>query len=97
MCWDAGIRIWWRTRRTRSMRRQLLPTYMAERTAEFKLFLAYRADRAGMQPADLAGAAEQLARKAFRVSAMNDDHDWRALLRAFGSISNEDLRNAMEP
>ena len=77
--------------------RQLLPTYMAERTAEFKLFLAYRADRAGMQPADLAGAAEQLARKAFRVSAMNDDHDWRALLRGFGSISNEDLRNAMEP
>ncbi len=76
--------------------RLILPTYMAERTAEFKLFLAYRAYNLGVQPADLPQAAEPLAAKAFSASRMADYHDWRSLLSAYASISSDDLKNALE-
>jgi hypothetical protein len=76
--------------------RQMLPTYMAERTAEFKLFLAYRADSVGVQPADLSQAAERLAAKAFSSSQMADYHDWRSLLAAYASITNDNLKTALE-
>ena len=75
--------------------RQLLSTSLAERTAEFKLFLAYRADSLGIEPADLSQVMEQLAAKAFRVSQMTDYHDWRSLLFAYASITNVDLESAM--
>jgi len=77
--------------------RQLVPTYMAERAAEFKLFLAYRADSLGVQPADLPLAAERLAAKAFINSRMSDYHDWRSLLTAYASITNDNLKSALEP
>jgi hypothetical protein len=77
--------------------RLLVPTYMAERTAEFKLFLAYRADSLGVQPADLPQAAERLAAKAFGSSQMTDYHDWRSLLSAYASITNDNLKSALEP
>jgi tetratricopeptide (TPR) repeat protein len=75
--------------------RQLLPTSLAERTAEFKLFLAYRADSLGVEPADLSQVTEKLAAKAFRVSQMTDYHDWRSLLSAYASITNVDLTSAL--
>jgi len=76
--------------------RLILPIYMAERTAEFKLFLAYRAYNLGVEPADLQQPAERLAAKAFRASQMADYHDWRSLLTAYASISSDDLKNALE-
>jgi len=76
--------------------RLLVPTYMAERTAEFKLFLAYRAYNLGVQPADLPLVAERLAAKAFSASQMVDYHDWRSLLNAYALITSNDLKNALE-
>jgi hypothetical protein len=76
--------------------RQTSPTYIAERAAEFKLFLAFRADSLGVAPADLPQAAETLAARAFRSSQMTDFHDWRALLSAYASISDANLKSALE-
>ena len=77
--------------------RQLLPISLAERTAEFKLFLAYLADSLGVEPADLSQVTEKLAAKAFRISHMTDYHDWRSLLSAYSSITNVDLKSALTP
>jgi hypothetical protein len=76
--------------------RLLMPTYMAERTAEFKLFLAYRANSVGLQPADLPNVAERLAARAFSASRMTDYHDWRSLLNAYASITDGDLKGVLE-
>jgi hypothetical protein len=76
--------------------RRMLPEDMAERSAEFKLFLAYRANNLGVEPSDLSSAAEQLAARAFRAARMTDYHDWRSLLAGYASITNEDLRKALE-
>ncbi len=76
--------------------RQISPTYIAERAAEFKLFLAFRADSLGVPPSDLSQAAETLAAKAFRSSQMVDYRDWRALLTAYASITSDNLKSALE-
>jgi tetratricopeptide (TPR) repeat protein len=77
--------------------RQLLSDELAERSAEFKLFLAFLADSAGVQPSSLAGVAETLAGKAFRAAQMNSSSDWRSLLAAYASVTTDDLRKALEP
>jgi tetratricopeptide (TPR) repeat protein len=76
--------------------RHMFPDEIAERFAEFKLFLVYRADSLGVEPPALAGVAEILAAKAFRVAQMTDYRDWRALLAAYSSISPNDLKQALE-
>ena len=76
--------------------RQLLPDEIAERSAEFKLFLSFIADSAGVQPSSLADVAETLAAKAFRGAQMNSPSDWRSLLAAYRSITPDDLRKALE-
>jgi hypothetical protein len=67
--------------------RQNDPAFVAERAAEFKLFLAARADRLGIAPQALAPVAEPAARKVFEASDMKDYHDWRALLRAYAAAT----------
>ena len=75
----------------------LFPVDLAERAAEFKLFLAFRADNLGVEPSALAAAAEPLAAKAFRSAHMTDTRDWRSLLSAYASVSTKDLKQALEP
>jgi tetratricopeptide (TPR) repeat protein len=77
--------------------RQLLPDEIAERSAEFKIFLAFLADRAGVQPSSLADVAEPLAEKAFQAAQMNSPSDWRSLLAAYATVTPDDLRKALEP
>jgi hypothetical protein len=76
--------------------RRLFPDEIAERSAEFKLFLVLQADALGVQPPVLAGVAEALASKAFRGAKMADFKDWRSLLAAYSSISANDLKQALE-
>lgn len=76
--------------------RQLLPDEIAERSAEFKLFLSFIADSASVQPSSLGGVAETLAAKAFRAAQMNSPNDWRSLLAAYASVTPDDLRKALE-
>jgi hypothetical protein len=77
--------------------RRLDPEDLAERAADFKLYLAYRADSLGIEPADAGSVAERLAGKAFRDSQLSGYHDWRSLLAAYESITGNDLRKALEP
>jgi hypothetical protein len=74
----------------------LFPDEIAERSAEFKLFLVHLADNLGVEPPSLAGVAEPLAAKAFRSAQMADYHDWRSLQAAYSSISANDLKQALE-
>jgi len=75
--------------------RHLLPDEMAERSAEFKLFLAFRADGIGVEPKALADVAEPLAAKAFLAARMTDFGDWRSQLAAYASITPNDLQQAL--
>jgi len=75
--------------------RHMFPTEMAERAAEFKLFLVALADGLGVKPQALVNVAEPLAAKAFRNAKMTDSHDWRSLMGAFASVSPDDLREAL--
>jgi len=76
--------------------RHMFPSELAERVAEFKLYLAYLADGLGVQPSALSRVAEPLAAKAFRNAKMMDAHDWRAVAAAFSSITAADLREALQ-
>ncbi len=77
--------------------RRLMQEDLAERTADFKLYLAYRADNLGVKPAELGQIAEKLAAQAFASSQLTDYHDWRSLFAAYDSISTNDLKKALEP
>jgi tetratricopeptide (TPR) repeat protein len=76
--------------------RQMFPEELAERSAEFKLFLAFQADKLGVDPSGLSDVAETLASKAFRSTQMMDSKDWRSLLAGFGSIMPKDVKQALE-
>lgn len=76
--------------------RHFFPDAIAERFAEFKLFLVLQADALGVQPPVLAEVAEALAAKAFRGAKMADFRDWRSLQAAYASITANDLKQALE-
>jgi hypothetical protein len=72
-----------------------LPAEMGERSAEFKLFLAFQGDRLGLQPEVLENVDERLAIKAFRKAQMTDYRDWRSLLNAYAAVNAADLEQAI--
>jgi hypothetical protein len=73
-----------------------LPAQMGERSAEFKLFLAFQNDRLGLRPEVLDNVDENLAVKAFRKAQMIDYRDWRSLFNAFASVSPSDLQREIK-
>jgi tetratricopeptide (TPR) repeat protein len=72
-----------------------LPSEMAERSAEFNLFLVFQGDRLGLGPESLEKVDEPLAVKAFRKAQMTDYRDWRALMNAYSSVTPADLTQAI--
>ena len=76
--------------------RHFFPDAIAERFAEFKLFLVLQADALGVQPSVLGEVAEALAAKAFRGAKMADFRDWRSLQVAYAAITANDLKQALE-
>ena len=76
--------------------RHMMPVDIAERTAEFKLFLEIQADNMGLAPAALNRVAEPLAARAFRNAKMTDYKDWRSLMAGYASITTKDLKQALE-
>jgi hypothetical protein len=76
--------------------RRMLPQELAERSAEFKLFLAFQADSLGVEPSVLSDVAETLASRVFRGTQMMDSRDWRSLLAGFASIMPKDIKQALE-
>jgi tetratricopeptide (TPR) repeat protein len=75
---------------------RMFPQELAERSAEFKLFLAFEADNLGLEPSALSDIAETLASRAFRSVQMTDAKDWRSLLAGFASIMPKDIKQALE-
>ncbi|SPE39377.1 hypothetical protein SBA3_320005 [Candidatus Sulfopaludibacter sp. SbA3] len=73
----------------------LLPYKLAERAAEFKLFLADVAGRVGV-PAATLGFAEPLARQMLVKARMADVHDWRAVTRSFAGLDETMLESALD-
>jgi hypothetical protein len=76
--------------------RRMFPEELAERSAEFKLFLAFQADSLGVEPSALSDVAETLASRAFRNAQMTNSKDWRSLLAGFASITPRDIKQALE-
>jgi tetratricopeptide (TPR) repeat protein len=76
--------------------RHMFPAEIAERAAQFKLFLVVLADGLGVEPLALVNVAEPLAAKAFHHAKMTDSRDWRSLLGAFASIAPSDLSEALQ-
>jgi hypothetical protein len=76
--------------------RHFFPDAIAERFAEFKLFLVLQADALGVPPPVLGEVAETLAAKAFRGAKMADYKDWRSLQAAYASVTANDLKQALE-
>jgi len=69
----------------------LMPGLIAERVAEFKLYLGMTLDRAGV-PAVLSGAiAEPLAREVFKTLKMSDAWDWHSVIAAYSKIDPQSL------
>ena len=67
---------------------------MGERSAEFKLFLAFQGDRLGLKPTVFDNLAEKLAIKAVHDAQMSDYRDWRSLLKAYAAVKLTDMEAA---
>lgn len=76
--------------------RKIFPDELAERSAEFKLFLAFQADSLGVEPSALSDIAETLASKTFRGIQMTDSKDWRSLLAGFARMNPRNVKEALE-
>jgi hypothetical protein len=74
----------------------LFPVDMAERTAEFKVYLAYAADGIGVDPSSLGIIAEPLAAETLGRVQMTDLNDWRSLTVAFAEIGPNAVQSAFE-
>jgi Flp pilus assembly protein TadD len=75
--------------------RDLFPTRLAERSAEFKLYLARYADAAGVPASALGAIAEPLARAALKTLQMSDIHDWRSVLAVWAAIDAKEIQEAL--
>lgn len=63
----------------------LFPEEIAERTAEFKIYLADLLDRMGLPASGMGALAEPVMRLAFENVKMSDAKDWASVLRAFNT------------
>ena len=73
----------------------LIPSRLAERSAEFKLYLAQYADTAGLPASSLGPVAETVARAILKRMQMSDLHDWRSVLAGFSGIDGKLIQEAM--
>jgi tetratricopeptide (TPR) repeat protein len=75
--------------------RDLFPARLAERSAEFKLYLVRYADAAGIPASALGAIAEPTARAALQTLQMSDIHDWRSVLAVWGTIDTKRTQEAL--
>ena len=68
---------------------------LAERTAEFKLYLARYADQAGIPAAALAAIAEPAARGILKKLQMSDLHDWHSVLAAYATVDGKVIEGVL--
>jgi hypothetical protein len=75
--------------------RVLMPTAMAERVSEFKLYLLEYAGEAGIPAAALGAVAEPVALDVMRKMQMADTKDWRPVALAYSSVGEPNIRAAL--
>jgi hypothetical protein len=75
--------------------KELLPERGAERSAEFKLYLARYADETGIPAAALGALAEPAARGILQKLQMSDDHDWRSELAAYAALDSKAVERGL--
>jgi tetratricopeptide (TPR) repeat protein len=68
---------------------------LAERSAEFKLYLARYADAAGQGASSLGVVAETAARTILKRLQMTDGHDWRSVLAGFSEFDGKMWEEAL--
>lgn len=73
----------------------LLPTKLAQRSAEFKLYLADFAARAGIPPRVLNVIGQPLTLQILKHMKMTDLQDWRDALAAFGGLNDSVVAAAL--
>jgi len=73
----------------------MIPSRLAERGAEFKLYLARYADTAGLSASSLGPVAETIARAILKRMQLSDLHDWRSVLAGFSGIDGKLMQEAM--
>ena len=74
----------------------LFPEEIAERTAEFKIYLADLLDRMGLPASGMGALAEPVMRLAFENMKMSDAKDWASVLRAFNTTGPKAVEKALE-
>ena len=68
---------------------------LAERVAEFKLYLGLLLDRTGLPAASAGVVAESLAREAFKRLKMSDGWDWQSVLTVYTGIDEQSLARVL--
>ena len=76
--------------------RNVFPSYIAERSAEFKMQLALAADQAGISPAALGAVAEPLLRDVLSKAEMSSLDDWRSLVDSWASLNARAVEEKFE-
>jgi tetratricopeptide (TPR) repeat protein len=71
---------------------QMFPSRIAERVAEWKLYLAVMADRAGLEPSTLDVLGEPLLLKACERLEMASAFDWESVLKRFAELKTSWLK-----
>ena len=69
--------------------KELLALRLAERSAEFKLYLAKYADMEGVPALALGALAEPAARAILKRLVLTDGHDWHSVLAAYATLDGK--------
>jgi hypothetical protein len=75
--------------------KDILPFKLAERSAEFKLYLARYADTAGLSASELGVVAEPAARAILKRIQLSDVHDWRSVLAGYAGFDGKAWEEAL--
>ena len=75
---------------------EVRPNDLAERTSEFKLYLADYAVRQGLPAAAMGAVAEPVLRRLMEKLTMADPHDWRAVLASLSQLDDAGVEEALE-
>jgi Flp pilus assembly protein TadD len=70
------------------------PFKVAERSAEFKLYLVRYADTAGLSASALGGVAENAARAILKQLQLSDIYDWRSVLASYAGFDGKGWEEA---
>ncbi|MGH9591456.1 MAG: hypothetical protein ACRD5L_00085, partial [Bryobacteraceae bacterium] len=77
--------------------KEILPDKIAERSAEFNLYLARYADTVGIPAAALGALAEPAARVMLKRMQLADAYDWRSELATYAELDGKTLLGAIGP